>query len=358
MYRDMVMRNIREISPGELEQYITGLGEKKFRARQVDEWLWKKGAVSFDDMTNLSLDLRTRLGTDFTISRLGIQTIQVSRDGTHKFGFITGDNRILEGVIIPADKRLTACISSQIGCTLNCKFCATASLTRGRDLTVPEIFDQVYFMEDKAREISGNRLSNIVFMGMGEPLLNYDNVISAIERISSPRGLAYSPRRITLSTAGLVKEIKRLADDGVPFNLAISLHTANEEKRSHLMPVNRSNPLKELHEAIRYFYEKTGTRITYEYLLLKGFNDSLEDAQEFAEFCRVSPCKINLIEYNEIKTGLFFRSDESVTNRFLEFLKSKNLVVNIRRSRGSDIDAACGQLAGRRDQLPSDSSDG
>jgi 23S rRNA (adenine2503-C2)-methyltransferase len=184
-------------------------------------------------------------------------------------------------------------------------------------------------------------------MGMGEPLLNYENVVAAIERISSSGGLGYSPQRITLSTAGLVKEIIRLADDRVPFNLAVSLHTANDEKRSHLMPVNRSNTLKELRESIRYFHEKTGTRITYEYLLLKGFNDSLDDAQEFAEFCKVSPCKINLIEYNEIKTGMFFRSDESATSRFMEFLKSKNLVVNIRKSRGSDIDAACGQLAGK-----------
>ena len=345
----MVMRDIREISSGELEEYLTGLGEKKFRARQVDEWLWKKSATSIDEMTNLSLDLRKQLGSDFSFSLLKVKVLQVSQDGTHKFGFLTRDNRLVEGVLIPSDSRFTACISSQIGCKLNCKFCATASLKRGRDLTVPEIFDQVTGIADKARELSGKRLDNIVFMGMGEPLLNYRNVMMAIEKISSSRGLGYSPQRITLSTAGLVKGIKQLGDDGVPFNLAISLHTANEEKRSHLMPVNRTNPLNELREAIRYFYEKTGTRVSYEYLLLKGFNDSLEDAGAFAEFCKVSPCKINLIEYNEIKTGLFSRSDASATNRFIDFLRSKNLVVHLRKSRGADIDAACGQLAGRSD---------
>lgn len=341
------MQDIREISFKELEEYLTGLGEKKFRAIQMDEWIWKKAASSFDQMTNLSLELRNRLVSDFTLSQLKVQTIQVSQDGTHKFGFTTGDDHIVEGVIIPADNRLTACISSQVGCKLNCKFCATASITHGRDLTVPEIFDQVSIMENKARELSGNRFNNIVFMGMGEPLLNYHNVIGAIEKIISSEGLAYSPQRVTLSTAGLVKEIIQLADDDVSFNLAISLHTADEEKRSHLMPMNRSNPLNELRESIRYFHEKTGTRITYEYLLLKDFNDTLEDAQAFAEFCKVSPCKINLIEYNEIKTGLFFRSDPAVTKQFLDFMKSKNLVVNLRKSRGEDIDAACGQLAGK-----------
>jgi 23S rRNA (adenine2503-C2)-methyltransferase len=341
------MRDIREISSVELEEYMAGLGEKKFRVKQVEEWLWKKGVSTFGEMTNLSLDLRKRLKSNFTLSRLTVHTLQVSRDGTHKFGFITRDDRMVEGVIIPANRRLTACISSQIGCKLNCKFCATASLKRGRDLTGPEIFDQVFLMEDKARELSGSRLNNIVFMGMGEPLLNYDNVVSAIGKITSAHGLEYSPQRITLSTAGLVKEIIRLADDDVPFNLAISLHTADEEKRSHLMPVNRSNPLIELRDAIRYFYEKTGTRITYEYLLLKDFNDSLDDARAFAEFCKISPCKINLIEYNEIKTGLFFRSDAAVTQQFMEFLKARNLVVHLRKSRGADIDAACGQLAGK-----------
>jgi len=344
------MSDIRDISLVKLEEYLSGLGEKKFRAKQVYEWIWKKGASSFDEMTNLSLDLRQRLVSDFTFSHLKVETIQVSQDGTHKFGFTTGDDLIVEGVIIPSDNRLTACISSQVGCKLNCKFCATASLKRGRDLTVPEIFDQVSMMENKARELTGNRLSNIVFMGMGEPLLNYQNVIGSIEKISSSLGLGYSPQRITLSTAGLVKEIIQLADDDVPFNLAISLHTAVEAKRSHLMPVNRSNPLTELRESIGYFHKKTGTRITYEYLLLKDFNDSLEDAKAFAEFCKVSPCKINLIEYNEIQTGLFFRSTASATYQFMEFLKSKNLVVNLRKSRGADIDAACGQLAGSRQQ--------
>jgi len=342
------MKDIREISLVELEEYLSGIGEKKFRAKQVYEWIWKKGASSFDEMTNLSLDLRQRLVSDYAFFHLKVETIQVSQDGTHKFGFTSGDDMIIEGVIIPSDNRLTACISSQVGCKLNCKFCATASLKRGRDLTIPEIFDQVSMMENKARELSGNRLSNIVFMGMGEPLLNYQNVIGSIEKITSSHGLGYSPQRITLSTAGLVKEIIQLADDNVPFNLAISLHTAVEDKRSHLMPVNRSNPLSELRESIGYFHNKTGTRITYEYLLLKDFNDSLEDARAFAEFCKVSPCKINLIEYNEIPTGLFFRSDPSATYQFMDFLKSKNLVVNLRKSRGADIDAACGQLAGSR----------
>jgi 23S rRNA (adenine2503-C2)-methyltransferase len=251
-------------------------------------------------------------------------------------------------VLIPSENRSTACISSQAGCALKCLFCATGKLKFRRDLTAGEIFDQVVEIEKIAKEINDKKLSNIVLMGMGEPLLNYDNVLCAIERISSDNGLGYSASRITISTAGIVKMIRKLADDGIKCNLAVSLHTADNFKRDQIMPLNKSNPLEELAGAIKYFHQKTGIRITYEYLLMKDFNDTHKDARQFAEFCKISPCKINLIEYNEVKGSPFKRSDPERTRSFKEFLESRNLVVNLRKSRGADIDAACGQLAGKQ----------
>lgn len=340
------MRDIRELKLPEIEDFFISIDEKGFRARQVYDWLWKKQVTGFDQMTNLSLSLRDQLAQNFNFQSLQIITTQISSDGTRKFGFKTSDNFIIEGVLIPAGDRATACISSQAGCTLNCSFCATGKIKFRRDLTAGEIFDQVAAIEKNQKDKSDKKLSNIVLMGMGEPLLNYDNVLKAIERISSADGLGYSPSRITISTAGIVSMIRRLADDRTKCNLAISLHTADNFKRDQIMPLNRSNPVKELSGAIRYFHQKTGTRITYEYLLLKDFNDTIKDARQFAEFCKISPCKINLIEYNEVKGSPFKRSTPERTKSFMEFLESRNLVVNLRKSRGADIDAACGQLAG------------
>lgn len=341
------MRDIRELTLSELEDFFHGLNEKKFRARQVYEWLWKKNVTLFDQMTNLSLPLRNKLVKNFTFQSLRTETIQVSSDGTRKYGFKTHDNFIVEGVLIPSYDRSTACISSQAGCALNCLFCATGKIKFQRDLTAGEMFDQVAEIEKIPEESSGKKLSNIVLMGMGEPLLNYDNVKAVIEKISSETGLGYSTARITISTAGIVKMIRKLADDSMTCHLAISLHTADNFKRDQIMPVNKSNPLDELKTAIKYFHQKTSIRISYEYLLMKDFNDSLKDARQFAEFCKISPCKINLIEYNEVAGSPFKKSDPSRTRSFKEFLESRNLVVNLRKSRGADIDAACGQLAGK-----------
>ena len=341
------MRDIRELKLAELEDFFKEIDEKSFRAKQVYDWLWKKHVRDFDQMTNLPQSLRNRLAKDFYFRALKIVFTQVSSDGTRKFGFKTSDNHIVEGVLIPADRRSTACISSQAGCALKCTFCATGKIKLGRDLTSGEMIDQVVEIEKTDREIINKKLSNIVLMGMGEPLLNYDNVLSAIERISSDTGLGYSPSRITISTAGIAKMIRKLADDGIKCNLAVSLHTADNFKRDQIMPINKSNPLEELSSAIRYFHQKTGIRISYEYLLMKDFNDTLKDARQFAEFCKISPCKINLIEYNEVSGSPFKRSDPERTRTFKEFLDSRNLVVNLRKSRGADIDAACGQLAGK-----------
>ncbi len=339
------MRDIRELKLADIEDFFMSIDEKSFRAKQVYDWIWKKQVTGFNQMTNLSLSLRDQLAHNYYFQSLQIITTQVSSDGTRKFGFKTSDDHVVEGVLIPAGTRATACISSQAGCTLNCSFCATGKMKFRRDLTAGEIFDQVAAMEKDQRDKIEKKLNNIVLMGMGEPLLNYDNVMKAIERISSSDGLGYSPSRITISTAGIVRMIRRLADDKTKCNLAISLHTADNFKRDQIMPLNKSNPVDELSKAIRYFHQKTGTRITYEYLLLKDFNDTMKDARQFAEFCKISPCKINLIEYNEVKGSPFKRSTPEKTKSFMEFLESRNLIINLRRSRGADIDAACGQLA-------------
>ncbi len=341
------MRDLREIEDNELQEFVQQHNEKPFRAKQIWEWVWKKAEFDFNRMSNLPAGLRTALLENFSISSLVIKTEQVSKDETRKYGFTGIDGNLVEGVLIPSRQRVTACISSQVGCPLNCRFCATAKLKDRRDLSAGEIFDQVILLQEQSQAAYGRGLSNLVFMGMGEPLLNYENVLRAIHFITTDSGLGMSPRRITLSTAGLIEEIKRLAADKVKFELAISLHTANNEKRSMIMPVNKSNPLPELAKAIQHFHQETGHRITYEYLVMGDFNDSLEDAKELADFCRITPCKVNLIEYNEVPGYSRKRSSPARIQAFSDFLASKNMIVNIRRSRGEDIDAACGQLAGR-----------
>ena len=340
-------QDIRAFSQDQIKSFLIEHGEQGFRAKQIDEWLWKKGAHSFEEMTNLSSGTRAVLKEHFVINAVQVAEKQVSNDRTIKSSFRTHDGKLVEGVLIPTASRMTACISSQIGCSLTCKFCATGKLERLRNLNADEIFDQVVHISRQSLEHYGIPLTNIVYMGMGEPLLNYSNVIKSIERITSPDGLGMSPKRITVSTAGIAKMIRKLGDDKVKFHLALSLHAANEEKRNHIMPINESNNLRELADAMRYFHQQTDVRPTLEYIIFKDFNDSLADAKELADFCRKFPTKINIIEYNPIDGGEFEKADERKTDAFKAYLEGRNLVVNIRRSRGKDIDAACGQLANK-----------
>ncbi len=342
-------RNIRHLSLAELGEYFEEIGEKKFRVKQVWEWLWQKMAMSFADMTNLSKDLRQKLGEDFTLPSLTIDAVQESTDGTVKTRFKTHDGHLIEGVLIPTTARYTACVSSQIGCSLSCKFCATGYIDRKRNLEFDEIYDEVVLINRQCEKTYGKKLSNIVYMGMGEPLLNYKNVLRSIERITAPDGLAMSPRRITVSTAGVAKGIRQLGDDKVKFKLALSLHAANDAKRHEIMPVNDSNNIQSLVDALNYFYKQTGNEITFEYILFKDFNDSLKDADELIKIYRKVPADlINIIEYNPIDFAKFEKPDEARVQAFMQYLEKHRVNVRLRRSRGKDIDAACGQLANKQ----------
>lgn len=326
---------------------MASIDEKRFRARQVYEWLWKKSASSFDEMSNLSKNLRDKLSEDFAIKPIKTKMAQYSNDGTIKSVFELHDTNVIEGVLIPADDRMTACVSSQVGCSLSCKFCATGYMERMRNLDPGEIYDQVVAIDKLAKENFDHPLTNIVFMGMGEPLLNYKNVMEGIHRITSEDGLNMSPKRITLSTAGIAKMITKLADDEVKFNLALSLHAANDAKRNEIMPINETNTLDALTEALLYFYQKTKNNITFEYIVFNGFNDKIQDAEELWNFAKKIPSKINIIEYNPIAEANFLNAKADKIEQFASYLKNKGLIVNVRRSRGKDIDAACGQLANK-----------
>ena len=340
-------KNIRTLNLDELKDFFKMNDMPAFRAKQVYEWLWKKSVSSFDEMRNVSKETIQFLNEHFVILHAKITESQKSADRTIKSAFGLYDNNNVEGVLIPTKKRMTACISSQIGCSLTCKFCATGKLDRLRNLNADEIYDQVFMLNEQALSNYNQKLSNIVYMGMGEPLLNYRNVLESIDKITSIDGLGMSPKRITVSTAGIAKLIKKLGDDEVKFNLALSLHAANDKKRNYIMPINEQNSLEALKEAIVYFYEKTQTRITYEYIIFKDFNDEISDAQELASFAKITPCKINIIEYNPIDDGEFQQAKREKVDAFVNHLESKNLIVNVRRSRGKDIDAACGQLANK-----------
>lgn len=341
------LQNIRELTLEELQKSFAELGEKSFRAKQVWEWLWKKNAHNFEQMSNLSVGLRTLLSERFFIDHITLQDQQISKDKTIKSAFQIEEGKVIEGVLIPTSSRMTACISSQVGCSLSCQFCATGRLKLMRNLSAGEIVDQVVYLQQQAQEHYQQNLSNIVYMGMGEPLLNYKNVLRSVERLCAEDGLGISPKRITVSTAGIAKMIKKLGDDEVKFNLALSLHAANDAKRNEIMEINESNNLETLSEALQYFHEKTGSRVTFEYIIFKDFNDDLSDARELAQFAKCVPCKINIIEYNPIDDGKYQQADARKVEAFAEFLESLNLIVNVRRSRGKDIDAACGQLANK-----------
>lgn len=348
----MGKKNIRQLSLNELETYFETLGEKKFRSKQVYEWLWQKHAHSFEAMTNLSKDLRTKLSDNFSLPALTVDATQYSADGTIKSRFKTFDNHLVEGVLIPTDERKTVCVSSQIGCSLSCKFCATGYMDRKRNLEFDEIYDQVVLVNQQSERVYDKKLTNIVFMGMGEPLLNYKNVLKAIERITSPDGLGMSPRRITVSTAGVAKMIRQLGDDEVKFKLALSLHAANDQKRHEIMPINDTNNIKALIEALNHFYKATGNEITFEYILFRDFNDSLQDADELIRIYRQVPADlINIIEYNPIENAAFVKPEEDTIQQFMNHLERHRVNARLRRSRGKDIDAACGQLANKDTQI-------
>ena len=340
-------KNIRTLTLDELKDFFKMNDMPAFRAKQVYEWLWKKSVSSFEEMRNVSKETIQLLDEHFVILHAKITESQKSADRTIKSAFGLYDNNHVEGVLIPTKSRMTACISSQVGCSLTCKFCATGKLDRLRNLNADEIYDQVFMLNEQALSNYNQKLSNIVYMGMGEPLLNYRNVLESIDKITSTDGLGMSPKRITVSTAGIAKLIKKLGDDEVKFNLALSLHAANDKKRDYIMPINEQNSLEALKEAIVYFHEKTQTRITYEYIIFKDFNDEISDAHELASFAKITPCKINVIEYNPIDDGEFQQAKREKVGAFVSYLESKNLIVNVRRSRGKDIDAACGQLANK-----------
>jgi 23S rRNA (adenine2503-C2)-methyltransferase len=337
--------DIRSLSLSELKDKLVGMGEQGFRAKQVYEWLWAKSCTDFDQMSNLSKPLRETLKQHFEIRAVRVRQSQISSDKTIKSSFTLYDGNIIEGVLIPTPDRMTACVSSQVGCSLTCKFCATGYMDRKRNLQADEIYDQVVLIAKQAEEKYGQPLTNIVYMGMGEPLLNYSGMMKSVERITAPDGLNMAAKRITVSTAGIAKMIRKLGDDEVRFNLALSLHAANDKKRNEIMPINEQNSLKSLAEALKYYYAKTKNPVTFEYIVFHNFNDELEDAQELARFCKHVPCKVNIIEYNPIALADFLNAEADKIDQFAEYLRSQGIVTNVRRSRGKDIDAACGQLA-------------
>ncbi|WP_435579338.1 23S rRNA (adenine(2503)-C(2))-methyltransferase RlmN [Gilvibacter sp.] len=340
-------KDIRALTKEELRDFFVAQGDKAFRGNQVYEWLWIKGAHDFESMTNLSKQTRALLDEHFVINHIAVDQIQKSEDGTLKNAVALHDGLIVESVLIPTETRTTACVSSQVGCSLDCAFCATAQLKRMRNLNPDEIYDQVMAIHKESQLYYNRPLSNIVFMGMGEPLMNYNNVLAAVEKITSKEGLGMSPKRIVVSTSGVPKMIKKLADDEVKFNLAVSLHSAIQETREKIMPFAKRFTLEDLRESLEYWYAKTKRRITYEYVVWKDINDSEEAINALVRFCQYVPCKVNIIEYNPIGDDQFKQADDATLDRYIQKLEAKRIPVTVRRSRGKDIDAACGQLANK-----------
>lgn len=341
--------DIRKFDLAALQGWFEAQGEKAFRAKQVYEWLWVKSVTDFESMTNLSKPLREKLMHSFHFSPLTEDKVQNSNDGTIKSRFTLFDGHAIESVLIPVTNknRFTVCVSTQVGCSLSCSFCATGRMKRLRNLDAAEIYDQVVHVNRQCLKAYNHPLTNIVYMGMGEPLLNYQQTLRSVELITSSQGLGWSPSRITVSTAGIAKMIKKLADDEVKFNLALSLHAADDEKRNKIMPINESNNLDILMEALRYFDQGTKGKISYEYIAFKGYNDQREDALKLIKLCSHFPVKVNIIEYNPIGGVDFEKSNPITIDEFAGVLKRHGVMVTIRRSRGKDIDAACGQLANK-----------
>ena len=340
-------KDIRALTKDQLREFFVSQGDKAFRGNQVYEWLWQKSAHKFEDMTNISKQTRQMLEDNFVINHIEVDFMQQSKDGTIKNAVKLHDGLVVESVLIPTKNRTTACVSSQVGCSLDCRFCATARLKRMRNLNPDEIYDQVVAIDKESRLYHNIPLSNIVFMGMGEPLMNYNNVLKAIDKITSPEGLGMASKRITVSTSGVPKMIKKMADDGVKFNLAVSLHSAIDEVRTTIMPFNETFPLTDLREALEYWYAKTNRKITYEYVVWKDVNDKQKDIDALVKFCKSVPCKVNLIEYNPIDDGEFQQASNTAIEKYIQSLERNRIIVNVRRSRGKDIDAACGQLANK-----------
>lgn len=340
-------KDIRALTKDQLRNFFMEQGDKAFRGNQVYEWLWQKSAHDFDAMTNISKETRKMLEDNFVINHIRVDQMQRSSDGTIKNAVRLHDGLVVESVLIPTETRTTACVSSQVGCSLDCRFCATSRLKRMRNLNPDEIYDQVVAIDNESRLYFDRPLSNIVFMGMGEPLMNYNNVLKAIDKITSPEGLGMSPKRIVVSTSGVPKIIKKMADEEVKFGLAVSLHSAIDEVRTSIMPFNATFPLKDLRESLEYWYSKTKNRITYEYVVWKGINDTQEAADALVRFCKFAPSKVNLIEYNPIDDGEFQQASNQAVEMYQNTLERNGITVTIRRSRGKDIDAACGQLANK-----------
>ncbi|SFH91732.1 23S rRNA (adenine(2503)-C(2))-methyltransferase RlmN [Halpernia frigidisoli] len=341
------MKDLRTLSLSELQDYFLNLDEKPFRAKQVYNWLWSKNLHSIDEMTNLSKDLRDKISKDFEIKPISVDQLQRSSDGTIKNGVKLHDGLLVESVLIPTLTRTTACVSSQVGCSLNCEFCATARLKRMRNLDVAEIVDQVALIDQQSRMYFDRPLTNIVFMGMGEPMMNYKNVVESIKKITESEGLGMSPRRITVSTSGIPKMIKMLADENIKVKLALSLHSAIEKKRNEIMPFSDKFPLTDIMDSLKYWYEKTGNIVTFEYCVWKNINDGDEDIKALIKFCKQIPSKVNLIQYNPIGDGKYDQCNKAAEDNYVRQLEKNGITVMIRRSRGGDIDAACGQLANK-----------
>ena len=340
-------QDIRALSLDELRAFFVQQGEKPFRGNQVYQWLWQKGIHDFKGMTSLSVNIRMLLEAHFSINHIAIDTQQKSKDGTLKNAVRLHDGLIVESVLIPTAKRSTACVSSQVGCSLDCTFCATARLKRMRNLNPDEIYDQVMAMDQQSRMYFNRPLSNIVFMGMGEPLMNYKNVVAAIYKITDPSGMGMAPWRITLSTSGVPKMIKKLAEEYPKFKLAVSLHSARQSIREQIMPFANTFPLEDLLEALHYWYDSTKSRVTFEYVVWEGINDTKEDIEALVTYCQQVPSKVNLIQYNNIGDAQFKQASNAKVAEYQQALEDKGIVVTIRNSRGSDIDAACGQLANK-----------
>jgi len=343
----MSKKDIRSLSIDQIKKFFSDNGYQEYRGDQVYSWLWEKSALNFEQMTNLSKSVRSVLKENFVINHIELYKIQKSKDGTIKNAIKLFDDLIVECVLIPTKNRITACISSQVGCSLNCKFCATSRLKRMRNLNPDEIYDQVVLISKQSKEYYNKSLTNIVFMGMGEPLMNYNNVIKSINMITSKNGLGMSPRRIVVSTSGVPKIIKKMADENVKFKLAVSLHSAIDNIRTSIMPFNEKMNLSELKSALKYWYNKTKQIITYEYVIWKGINDTVEDAKSLVDFCKFAPSKVNIIQYNSIDNNRFSQASKDSIDLYQNMLERNNINVTIRRSRGQDIDAACGQLANK-----------
>ena len=343
----MSFKDIRLIKPENLEQLLKKNKFLKYRSKQIQNWARKIDIQSFNQMSNLPNDLIQFLAENFKLNKSKVKTSKKSFDGTIKFAIQLYDNLIVEAVLIPSNKRITACVSSQVGCSLDCNFCATSKIKKMRNLESYEIFDQIMLLNKESINHFSAPITNIVFMGMGEPLLNYKNVIESIDQITSDFGIGISYKKITLSTSGISKMIRKMADDNVKFNLAISLHTALEKTRNNVMPFSKSFPIKELVDSLEYWYKKIKRKITFEYLIWKEINDDFEHINALVSVCKRIPSKVNIIEYNDTDNSIFRNADDKWINNYVTTLKENRIPVSVRRSRGKDIDAACGQLANK-----------